>query len=87
MKKIISLVLLLLSWSSLQAKIPLSAAIKRGIQINLKVQNQLLDEKIKKSEKGINKRKRLFSLNLGGSYFTKTSKSKSNFPPRIWEAA
>jgi outer membrane protein TolC len=81
MKKIISLILLIWSWSSLQAKIPLSAAIKKGIQINFKIQNQLLEEKIKYSEKKIARGKRLFSLNLGGSYLYKSQQIEIEFPP------
>lgn len=80
MKKIISFILLIFTWFSIQAKIPLSVAIRHGIRISFKVQNHFLDEKIKYSEKSTAQRNRLFSINLGSSYFYKSQQVKIEFP-------
>ena len=61
-------------------KIPLEKAIEKGIQMDNQYKNQLLDTEISGLNQKKARMKKLFSIDLGGSYFFKSQQMEISFP-------
>jgi outer membrane protein TolC len=61
-------------------KIPLEKAIEKGIQMDNQYKNQLLETEISGLNQKKARMKKLFSVDLGGSYFFKSQQMEISFP-------